>query len=141
MHDLLLPIQWVVGGGFWSTFVICLIICPIIPQLLGVVFASYWAPWSPRYQFLSYIPGNPFLALFIAAMSTTLPGGNVDLSPALNYAALSDASVLKLRVFRNDSSGWLHATFELSVEPNRPAAHRRLRGAAGKTIRYNWRSV
>lgn len=54
---------------------------------------------------------------------------------------LSDASVLKLRVFRHDSSGWLHATFELTVEPKRPPAHRRLRGAAGKTIRYNWRSV
>jgi hypothetical protein len=54
---------------------------------------------------------------------------------------LSDGSVLKLRVFRSDPSGWLHATYQLSVEPNRPAAHRRLRGAGGTKIRYNWRSA
>lgn len=54
---------------------------------------------------------------------------------------LSDGNVLKLRVFRSDPSGWLHATYQLSVEPKRPPAHRRLRGAPGRTIRYNWRSV
>ncbi|QQG50584.1 MAG: hypothetical protein HZB75_03560 [Candidatus Saccharibacteria bacterium] len=106
MRDLLLPLQWVVSGGFWSTLLICLIICPIIPQVVGMLFASYWAPWSPRYQFLSYIPGNPFLALFIAGMSTTLPGGHVDLSPKLNYAALSGAFVAFLVMEWMDMSAY-----------------------------------
>lgn len=94
MRDLLLPLHWVVGGGFWSTLLICLLICPVTPQLLGMVFASYWAPWNPRYQFLAYIPGNPFLAFFIAGMSTTLPDGKTDVGPVLNYAILSGAFVI-----------------------------------------------
>jgi hypothetical protein len=75
MDQLPLPLQWIVEGGFWRTFFICLLICPIIPQLLGIVFCSYWTPWSPKRQFTAYIPGNPFLALFLAGASTVLDEG------------------------------------------------------------------
>ena len=85
MFDHLVPpFSWIVSGGFWQTLVICLLICPVIPQLLGVVFVSYWAPWDPRYQFLSYIPGNPFLALFVAGASTTFSPAEFRVNPVLN---------------------------------------------------------
>ena len=91
---LLPPLQWVVSGGFWQTLLICLVICPALPQLLGVVFVSYWAPWNPRYQFWAYIPGNPCLALFIAGASTTVPSGDFRINPVLNIAAVIGALVV-----------------------------------------------
>jgi len=73
---LLLPLQWVLTGGFVTVLIKCLLICPIMPQLLGLVLESRWVPWSPRYQFLAFVPGNPFLACFIALCSTTQPVGS-----------------------------------------------------------------
>ena len=93
MSELLLPLGWVVTGGFWRTLVLCLLICPVIPQLLGLVFVSYWAPWNPRQQFLAYIPGNPLLALFIAGTSTTFVGSGPRISATWNTAILCGAFV------------------------------------------------
>lgn len=93
MDQILPPLQWIVAGGFWRTLCVCLLICPIMPQLLGIVFCSYWAPWRPSRQFYAYIPGNPFLALFIACMSTTFDGGDFYVPPWLNIAAAIGAPI------------------------------------------------
>jgi hypothetical protein len=86
---LLLPLAWVVDGGFWRTFGICLLICPILPQLIGMIGASYWPPLNPlRNQFWAYFPGNPCLALFIALTSTTYDGGDFAINPVANWGAL-----------------------------------------------------
>lgn len=68
-------LEWIVSGGFWRAFIVCLVICPGIPQLLGLVLHSYWAPWHPRYQFGAYMPANAILALFHGAMAGTLKDG------------------------------------------------------------------
>jgi hypothetical protein len=93
MNHVLHPLQLIISGGFWQTLMVCLIICPVIPQLLGVVFCSYWVPWDPHYQFLSYVPGNPCLALFIAGASTELQHGTFTISPLLNWACIVGAIV------------------------------------------------
>ena len=100
------PFSWIVGGGFWQTLAICLVICPILPQLLGIVFASYWAPWSPRYQFLSYIPGNPFLALFIAGASTTFSPADLRIAPALNVGIFVGMFGVYVVLTRMDSKAY-----------------------------------
>lgn len=87
-------LQWIVEGGFWPTLFVCLTICPVLPQVLGIVFCSYWAPWRPSRQFYAYIPGNPFLALFIASMSTTFDGGDFRIPVWLNVAAMIGAPVM-----------------------------------------------
>lgn len=76
--ELLLPLDWILAGGFWIVLAKCLLVCPIIPQLLGLVFESRWVPWHPSRQFLAFMPGNPFLALFIALASTTLDRPGTD---------------------------------------------------------------
>lgn len=68
--NLLLPLNWVVEGSFEEVLAKCLLICPGIPQLLGLVFESRWVPWNPKYQFRAFMPGNPALAMFIAGCST-----------------------------------------------------------------------
>lgn len=69
---MLLPLDWIIKGGFFKVLFKCLMICPGIPQLLGFVFESRWVPWSPRYQFSAFMPGNPALAVFVAGCSTTI---------------------------------------------------------------------
>lgn len=72
----LLPgLGWIVADGFWRAFIACLIICPIIPQLLGVVCHSYWPPLNPKYQFTAYMPANLILGFFNGLMATTLQSG------------------------------------------------------------------
>jgi hypothetical protein len=93
-NELLLPLGWVIGGGFWQTLAICLLICPIGPQILGAVCDGFWVPWDPRYQFLAFMPGNPFLALFIAGSSLTFHESGVSISPTLNYSILVGAFVI-----------------------------------------------
>lgn len=88
LSGLLLPLEWVIAGGFWRTLGTCLVICPGIPQLLGLVCCSYWAPWSGRDQFKAYIPGNPILAVFIAGTSTTFDRGHVHVWTWLNAVSL-----------------------------------------------------
>jgi hypothetical protein len=68
--DLALPVGWVLSGGFWLVLAKCLLICPIMPMLLGLVFESRWVPLSPRFQFTAFFPGNPLLAIYIAWAST-----------------------------------------------------------------------
>lgn len=65
-----LPLEWVLDGHPWWILAKCWLICPVIPQFLGLVFESRWVPWNPRYQFLSFVPGNFFLGMFIAASAT-----------------------------------------------------------------------
>ena len=91
--DLLLPLGWIIGGGFLQTLIICLIICPGLPQLLGYVFDGYWVPWDPRYQFLAFVPGNPFLAWFIASTSVTFQDQGFSLNPIANYTIVAGAFV------------------------------------------------
>ncbi len=78
MIDLLLPLEWILSGSLVWVLIKCLIICPGIPQLLGYLFESRWVPWSPKYQFLAFMPGNPFLAVFIAGCSRGLDQPGVD---------------------------------------------------------------
>jgi hypothetical protein len=92
LEGLLLPLNWVIDGSFWEVLLTCLIICPGIPQLFGLVFESRWVPWSPNYQFLAFIPGNPCLAVFIAACSTAY-GDNPSVSSGWNQAFLVGAFV------------------------------------------------
>lgn len=86
--EFLLPLGWIVDGGFLRTLAICLAICPGSPQLLGLVFDGYWVPWSPRYQFLAFVPGNPCLAIFIAAASHTFRDSGFQIPVWVNYATL-----------------------------------------------------
>jgi hypothetical protein len=110
MSDQLpLSLQWIVGGGFWQTLLICLFICPVLPQVLGLVFCSYWAPWHPSRQFYAYIPGNPCLALFIACTASALDGSDFHIPVWLNVAAPIGAfviyivlNILDFGAYRND---------------------------------------
>jgi hypothetical protein len=109
MDQLLAPLQWIVEGGFWRTLFVCMLISPILPQVLGVVFCSYWAPLRPSRQFYAYFPGDLFLALFIAGVSTTFKGGNFYIPAWLNIAAAVamlafyvGLSILDLGAYRKD---------------------------------------
>jgi hypothetical protein len=93
MSSFLLPLHWIVDGGFWQTLAICLMICPILPQILGAVFDGFCVPWDPRYQFLAFMPGNPCLAVFIAGTSSTFHNSQFSINQTLNYAILVGAFV------------------------------------------------
>ena len=67
---LLLPIGFLVEGGFWWVLIKCLFVCPILPILLDLVFGSRLVPLNPKYQFWAFFPGNPCLAIYIALCST-----------------------------------------------------------------------
>jgi hypothetical protein len=70
------PFDQVVSHGFLWTLMICLMISPGLPQILGVVFCSYWPPIDPREdQFWAYVPGDIFLALFVAGTSAFFDHG------------------------------------------------------------------
>ena len=71
--NLLLPLDFIVTGGFWRTLAICLLICPVLPIVFELVFNSRLVPLNPfKYQFWAFFPGNPFLALYIALCAGAL---------------------------------------------------------------------
>lgn len=92
--EFLLPLGWIISGGFVPTLIICLVICPGMPQLLGLVLDGYWVPWNPKYQFLAFVPGNPCLALFIASTSSTYYHTGFSIPAWLNYTIIIGAFVL-----------------------------------------------
>lgn len=98
MTNLLLPLDWIVQGSFIEVLLKCLLICPVIPMLLGLLIESRWVPLGPKYQFLAFFPGNPFLAIFIATAVTFLKAQPDDaLSPlgaGWNQAVLVGAFVV-----------------------------------------------
>lgn len=103
LGSYLLPLNWVVSHGPWWALLWCLLICPVIPQLLGVVFVSYWPPLNPRrFQFWAYFPGNVFLAMFIASMATTYPHGGFKVNVWINWSCLLGAAVVYLVLQRMD---------------------------------------
>lgn len=102
MNQLPLPLQWIVEGGFWPTFLVCLTITPILPQVLGVVFCSYWAPLRPSRQFYAYFPGDVFLALFVAGVSTTFKYGGFYIPTWLNIAIMVGALAFYVALTRMD---------------------------------------
>jgi hypothetical protein len=80
-----LPVAGIlIGNGFLSTLIICLIICPGIPFLLGAVIDGYWVPWRSDVQFYAFLPGNLFLALFIACTSMTYQTEGFRINPWVN---------------------------------------------------------
>jgi hypothetical protein len=66
-------------------------------------------------------------------------GGDTATLSVGSYKAVcfEDSKVLKLRVFRYGSDGWLHATFVLEVRPARPRPSPHVRSAA--TSQYHWK--
>lgn len=84
-------LESIVGGGFLPTLIICLIICPGVPYLLGAVIDGYWVPWNPRYQFFAFLPGNIFLAFFIASTSSTFQQEGFRINPFVNVGVFVGA--------------------------------------------------
>lgn len=70
------PFDWIVSHSWWRVLIIALTICPVIP------FALEWIqfrkviiiPWGDNRdkQFYAFLPGNIFLAVFLAANSVGL---------------------------------------------------------------------
>ena len=88
---LALPLEWLLEGPWIIVLAKCWLICPGVPQLLGVIFESRWIPWNPRYQFTAFVPGNFFLGAFIAAASTVIhetPEGSILNSQLLSQSVL-----------------------------------------------------
>lgn len=89
--DLYLPLEWLLVGSWWFVLLKCWITCPVGPTLLGLIFESRWVPWSPKYQFLAFVPGNFFLGTFIALSTTTfdaLPSSGLYNHPLAHVFAL-----------------------------------------------------
>lgn len=65
---LLPSFGWIAGHNFWVTLVICIAITPIGHLVVGMIGESRWVPISPSKQFLSFFPGDLFLAVSVAGM-------------------------------------------------------------------------
>lgn len=59
---------WIAGHNFWVTLVICIIITPIGHLLVGFIGESRVISISPSRQFLSFFPGDLFLAVMVAGL-------------------------------------------------------------------------
>lgn len=59
---------WMAGHNFWVTLVICIAITPTGHPVVGMVGESRLVPIAPRWQFLSFFPGDLFLAVSVAGM-------------------------------------------------------------------------
>lgn len=104
--NFVLPLDFIVTGGFWRTLGICLLICPVLPIVFELVFNSRLVPLNPfRYQFWAFFPGNPFLGLYIALCAEALRfAGPVGFwqSTVLQWVLLSGAIVICAALFYLD---------------------------------------
>lgn len=92
----------VIGHGFLPTLIICLIICPGIPYLLGAVVDGYWVPWHYSVQFFAFLPGNLFLALYIACTSVTFQSYGFQINPWVNAVVFVGAFTIYLLLQKLD---------------------------------------
>lgn len=61
---------WIAGNNFWITLIICVIFTPVGHLLVGFLFESRLVPITPNKQFLSFFPGDLFLAVSMAGLLT-----------------------------------------------------------------------
>jgi hypothetical protein len=67
----LLPgFRWIAGRSFLQTLAICLLITPVGHCVVGLVFESRWVPLAPSRQFVSFFPGDVFIAIMMAGLLT-----------------------------------------------------------------------
>lgn len=97
-------LESIVSGGFLPTLIICLIICPGIPFLLGAVVDGYWVPIHWKFQFFAFWPGNLFLALFIAGSSSTFHDEGMRINPILNVVVFAGAFAFYWQLHKGDKS-------------------------------------
>lgn len=65
----LLPgFSWIAGHGILLTILLCWLLTPIGHCIVGLVLESRLVPLSPRYQFLSFFPGDLFLGGMAAGL-------------------------------------------------------------------------
>jgi hypothetical protein len=94
----------ITSGGFLPTLIICLIICPGIPFLLGAIVDGYWVPIHWKFQFFAFWPGNLFLAWFIAGSASTFQHEGMRVNPVLNVLLFIGAFVFYWQLQKGDRS-------------------------------------
>lgn len=67
-NGLLFIFDWMIGGPWWATLIWFLVLTPILPMVIALVFESRTLPWSWKTQFLTFSVGDIFLAIFAAAI-------------------------------------------------------------------------
>lgn len=70
---------WIAEHNFLVTLIICWSITPGLMFVIAPILESRWLPWTPRTQFLSFLPGDLFMGLMLALLlwfAQRLPGGN-----------------------------------------------------------------
>jgi hypothetical protein len=104
--NLLLPLDFIVTGGFLKALGICLLICPGLPIFFELLFNSRLVPLNPfKYQFWAFFPGNPFLGLYIALTTASLGfAGPIGFwqSTTLQWVLLVGAAVICAGLFYLD---------------------------------------
>ena len=65
----LLPIfGWLVGDNLLDTFIRCLLVTPGGVIIIGLLLEGRLIPFSPKKQYLSFIPGDFFLSAFCSLL-------------------------------------------------------------------------
>jgi hypothetical protein len=69
-NGLFVVFDWLIDGPWWAIFLKCLLFTPIALVIIAPLFESRWLPLDLTYQFVTFIVGDVFLALFVATITS-----------------------------------------------------------------------